>query len=202
MAFQPVIKCAEVVAHFTYDGHPVVNVMHFQSADEMTEAELQTLAESVGDWVISDYLPTCGARTLYEKTTSRSLTTATAYQGIHTTGAGTAGSHAFSEPLNVTKAFTLASSLTGRNARGRLFHAGLPNDALTDPNHVAQSWVDDVVDALEALKVIVEALGLIWVVVSRFVAGVKRTEGVMYPITSFRTSNLTTDSQRGRLPTS
>jgi hypothetical protein len=200
MAFQTVTNAVEVAVNFTYDGHPLVNVMHFQYGSYPDVATVQTLAEAVGDWAVDSYLPTCGPRTLYVSTQARGLTFNTDVIGIHTTGAGTAGSHAFSEPLNVTKAFSFKSGLTGRNARGRMFHAGLPNDALTDPNHVTQDWVDDVIDALELLKLAVEALSWVWVIVSRYLDGVKRTSGVTYEIATVAVTNLTTDSARGRLP--
>jgi hypothetical protein len=200
MTFQPVPDTVEATIEFDYDGQSIFNVLHFKEISGYDVAAVQTLAETVGDWVVNTYLPTCGARTKYVSTKTKGLNSAVDVQGIHTSGAGTAGSHSFSEPLNVTKAITFSSGMTGRNARGRMFHAGLPNDALTDPNHVTQDWVDDVIDALELLKLAVEALSWVWVIVSRYVDSAKRTTAVTYPVTSFSTSNLTTDSARGRLP--
>jgi len=200
VAFQPVPNAASASIGIRTNGVLEYNVLNFQYATEPTVGQVQTLAEIVGDWVVSDYMPTCGSDSEYVETRTRGLSHAVDVQGIHTTGAGTAGSHPFSEPNNVTKAFSLKSGLTGRNARGRMFHAGLPNDALTDPNHVTQDWVDDVLDALEALKILIEAAAWIWVIVSRNLDGVKRTTAVTYPIEAFTVVNLTTDSMRSRLP--
>lgn len=200
MAFQPVPNCAEAVIHVTINGTPAANILHFQYATEPDAGQMQALAETVGDWVVNDYLDTCGAGTVYVATQTKGLSHAVDVTGIHTTGAGTSGSAGFAEPSNVTKAFAFQSGLSGRNSRGRLFHVGLPNGALTDPNHVAQSWVDDVIDVINLLRVAVEAIDWAWVIVSRYLDNVKRTTAVTYPVDTVNVANLTTDSARGRLP--
>jgi len=70
---------------------------------------------------------------------------------------------------------------------------------LSDSAHIKATTIDDIVGILENLKAIVEALGWIWVIVSRYHNGVKRTEGLTLPVTSFSASDLTLDSQRRRL---
>jgi hypothetical protein len=202
MAFQSVPLVAEVVIKFKVAQQDENNILHFKFATEPTAGELQTLAETVGDWAHDEYLPLTGADCQYVETTTRSLTASTSYQGIHTTGSGDSGHASACLPTNVSKAFTIRTALIGRNARGRMFFAGLPTDALSGRDYVTQDFVDDVIDALELLKLAVEALSWVWVIVSRYAAGVKRPTGVTYEVTSFGTSNLTTDSMRNRLPTS
>jgi hypothetical protein len=100
----------------------------------------------------------------------------------------------------VSKAFTLSTGLTGRNARGRIFFAGVPIVGLDNATHVTQDFLDDVIEALQALKTIIEALGWIWVIVSRYRDGEKLAVANTYAVTQFTVSNLTTDSAYGRLP--
>jgi hypothetical protein len=200
MAFQPVPLVAEAVITFKVSGFDTKNVFHFKYATEPTAGQLQTLAETVGDWAHDELLPLAGADCQYVETTTRSLSASTSYQGIHTTGAGDSGHASACLPNNVTKAFTIRSAQIGRNARGRFFFAGIATDVLVARDYVAQGWVDDVVDVLEILKIAVEALAWAWVIVSRYTGGVKRTNGITFDVTSFGVSNLTTDSMRSRLP--
>ena len=200
MTFQPAPNTVQAAIRFLQNDVAIENTLDFEFPGSYTGADLDDLAAAIDNWTVTYYMPTCGPETVYQLTYVRGLTSAVDYQAANSTGAGTAGTRPFSEPNNVTKAFTLRSGMTGRNARGRLFHAGVPNDALTDTNHLSQDWIDDVIDALQLLKTAVEALTWAWVIVSRYVDGVKRVTAVNYNVTDIDVTNLTTDSARGRLP--
>lgn len=202
MAFQSAPNTAQAAIRFLEDGVPIENTLDFEFSGAYTGADLTALCDAVDAWVVTSYLPTCGERTVYQGTFVKGLTNAVDYTASNTSSAGTAGGAGYSEPNNVTKAFAFQSGMSGRNSRGRMFHAGLPNGALSDPNHITQGWVDDVVDALELLKLAIEALDWVWVIVSRYLDGAKRAVAVNYNVTTFLVTNLTTDSARGRLPKS
>lgn len=202
MAFQSAPNTAQAMIKFLQNDVPVANCLEFEFSGAYSGADLTALCDVVDAWVVTSYLPTCGPETVYQGTFVKGLTNAVDYTASNTSNAGAAGGQPFSEPNNVTKAFAFQSGMSGRNSRGRMFHAGLPNNALTDTNHVTQSWVDDVVDALELLKLAIEALDWVWVIVSRYLDGAKRAVAVNYNVTTFNVANLTTDSARGRLPKS
>jgi len=199
MAFQPAPNTVEVNPRFLGDGIPMENALTFYRAGGYDLTSITALANAVQAWVVSDYLPLVNNLVTSNGTYVKGLGSAADVQYTAVTGIGTAGAVTSAMANNVTKAITLRSGLTGRSSRGRLFAIGLSATQLNGVATIEQTYVDDLVDALEALKVIVEALGWVWVIVSRYTNGAKRATAVNTPVNSFGVSDLTTDSMRGRL---
>lgn len=199
MAFQSAPNTVEVNPRFVGDGVPMENAMTFSRAGGYDLADITALADAVQAWVISDYLPLVNNLVTSTGTYVKGLEFAEDVQYTALTGAGTAGAVGSAMANNVTKAITLRSGLTGRSSRGRLFAVGLSATQLNGVASIEQSYVDDIIAALEALKVIIEALGWIWVIVSRYHNNAKRAVAVNFNVNAFGTSDLTTDSMRGRL---
>ena len=199
MTFQAVPNTVEAHIRCDMDGIPMENVFYFKRASAYNQGQLDALADAIDAWVDSDFMPLKSNLTTYVQTYVKGLSAAIDLQSTNTDNAGAVGVKPYAQANNVSKAITLRSGFTGRSARGRSFQFGMVGSDLSDTNTVTQAFVDDVIDALEALKVIIEALGWIWVIVSRYHNGVLRAEGLTTAVASFGVSNLTVDSQRNRL---
>jgi hypothetical protein len=200
MAFQPAPDTVQAEVRFDFEGRQFENTLNFYKAGGYTQSDIEELAGEVGDAFVTGILPLLSTAVTYRETHVRGLSSSTDLEATDTDNAGLTGTQTSPMVINAAKAFTLDGGLTGRNARGRIFIGGLSGVNMSDNNHVTQAWVDDIIDALLALKDVIEALGWLWVTVSRVVAGVRRTTAVNYPVTLVKVSNLTTDSMRGRLP--
>jgi len=199
MPFQSAPNTVEINPRFVGDGVPMENAITFFRSGGYDLSDLTTLVDAVQAWVISDYLPLMNNLVTSTGTYGKGLEFEEDVQYTGVTGAGTAGGVANAQANNVTKAITLRSGLTGRSSRGRFFVIGLSSNQLNGVATIEQSYIDDIIEALEALKVIIEALGWVWVIVSRYKNNVKRTTAVNFAVNTFGTSDLTTDSMRGRL---
>src|SRR6185295_4909051 len=200
MAFQPVPNTAEIVLRFTAFGQEVVNVLHAHKSSPYTSTDIATLAAAVDSWVNDSLIDHIPSTTAYVGVTVTGLAQQNDFQAVSAIFAQTGQASTQGVANNITKAFSLRSGVTGRSARGRFFFptiAGQFTDA--NANHVLQGFVDDVIDILSALITVIEAIGWILSVVSRYNNGVKRTQGINFDIVSIDVTDLTTDSARGRM---
>jgi len=202
MPFQPIPNTVSAAVRYLQGGVAVENVWYFQKPTGYNQADLDDLALAIDDWTNDSWKGLVAVDTVFKEVYVRGQENSADLQTTSAVNAGWLGAGGSGWNNNTSKAIRLDSGLTGRNARGRFFVAGLPVPGSDGLNRVKQTWVDDVIEALEALKTIVEALGFIWVIVSKFVDGVKRTTAVTFDLQGFSVSNLTTDSMRGRLPKS
>jgi len=203
MAFQPVPNSVSAEVVFSQDAVVLENVFHFTRTSTPSSGQIQTLAEIIDQWVDDEWKPLIATGVDYVRTVVTGLSSINDYQASVSTnaGAGTGGSVVL--PANVSKAITLRSGLTGRNARGRLYLVGLSTSAVDlGTQTVGSTFIDDVIDALEALKALIEAAGWVWSIVSRYLNKVERATAVTFPVTQFAVHDFTTDSMRGRLPKS
>lgn len=199
MAFQSVPDTVEVNPRFIGDGVPMENALTFRRAGGYNLTQLTALVDAVQAWVESDYLPLMNNLVTSTETYGKGLEFEADIQYTKLATPASVGAVGSAMANNVTKAITLRSGLTGRSSRGRIYMIGLSATQLNGVATIEQSYVDDVIDALEALKVIIEALGWLWVIVSRYKDGVKRATATTVEVAQFGVSDLTTDSQRGRL---
>lgn len=202
MPFQQVPNTVSIEIRYAINGLPIENIYYAEKTGGYTQSNLDALAEAVEDWFVADVLPHLASNVTYREVAVRGLNDATDLQSVANAAANTAGAAGAAYPGNVAKAFKLSSGLTGRNARGRIFLGGLPTGAAAAVGYLQQTFVDDILDALEALKVIFTGLGWLWVVVSRYKDGVKRATAETFLVADVSVTNLTTDSMRGRLPKS
>lgn len=199
MAFQAVPETASAEIRYDLGGKQIENVLHFKYDGGYSLANLQALADLIDTWVDTDWLPINGNSVAYRETFVRGLTSATDLFAVGDDNTGSIGGYATSNPNNVSKAIKLGTGQTGRNARGRLFVPVVPQGVTVGDNTITQGWADDLIEAIEALIALAEAIGWVLVIVSRYVDGVKRTEGETFKVLTVGVSNLTTDSMRGRM---
>jgi len=199
MAFIPVLNTVEAHLRFTQGGAPAENVVHLERTGGYTQSDLDTLSLALADFAADDMLPVMHNQTVFVEVYVKGMASQADLQSTDTTHAGESGAVSLPQAANVSKAFTLRSGLTGRSQRGRMFWIGMSSNFLTNPNTVTQGFVDDVIGILEALKALVEALGWVWVIVSKYTNGAPRTTGQKTPIAGFGVSGLDADSMRSRL---
>lgn len=202
MAFQSVPGTAEAVVRIQLNGVISTNTFYFEQGGGYTQSDIDNLASLVDAWVDNEYLPLISADAAYLSTNVRGLENIVDLAAVDSTGAGVGGVAQKPLPANVTIAIKRETGLTGRSARGRVYIIGMPITWLpTNENLVDPTLLTGMVAALNALRVDVAASSS-WeeVVVSRYSNGVKRTTGVVFPVTTYINTDNTVDSQRGRLP--
>jgi len=199
MAFQPVPNTVSAEIRYDLWGKQIENVLHFRYTGAYTGANLDALSAAIDAWVVASWLPLFSTTLVYRETFVRGLTSATDVFSVNATGAGENGALNAGNANNMSKALKFGTGNTGRNARGRLFVPVIPQEKLVTDNYVPQEWVDDLITAIDTLIAAADAIGWTMVVVSRFLDGIKRAIGVVYPITNVSVTNLTTDSMRGRM---
>jgi hypothetical protein len=118
---------------------------------------------------------------------------------VSTAAAGLGAQASTPLPNNAAFVITKRSLQTGKSARGRFYWGGIPQNALGSVVTITQGFADGLVEMLEALLALLQAINWVLVIVSRYSNGVKRTEGLTFQIASFEARNTLLDSQRGRL---
>jgi len=201
MAFQSAPECAEAVIQCVFGGVQIANVLNFRKLftpyDQTAIDALATLMDAVVD---SDYKGILSSDVNYSGVLVRGLENELDLTAFNNDNAGPCTLTADSLPANVTLCATLRTGLTGRSARGRFYMMPSTNDQMTTPNTFSSGVGTGLTSFLDA--VIAAALVEDWqlVVLSRFSGGVKRSVAINNRVLSVEVRNLTSDSQRGRLP--
>jgi len=200
MAFQSAPNCAEAVINVACGGVNLANVLNFRKLDGYDQTDIDNLAEAVDAAVGADYLDILASACSYSGTLVRGLQDELDLSTFDNTSAGAGALTDGPLPNNVTLCATLRTGLTGRSARGRFYMLPSVVTQLASPNTFSSGVGSNLANFLDNL--IVAALVFDWqlVVLSRFNAGVKRGTAIANRVTSIEVRNLTTDSQRGRLP--
>ena len=205
MAFQAVENTVEINVIFTLNGELVQNVFYAKFGGVYALANLQSLADAVGTHIGSNWLPLQAAEVDFLRTEVRGLTVENDLFATSTDGAGPGEDIVEAYPNNVTFSVKKTSGFTGRSARGRLYWIGIPQDKTSAPdeNHLTDAYRDDVVDAIDDVRVVINAT-FNWdaVLVSRFTGGAKRTDGVTFPWQGTVAVDKRIDTMRNRLPSS
>jgi hypothetical protein len=203
MPFQPITNGVKIQIRGKLAGEDVENVIYAQKVGgAYTITDLSTVAEAVSDWWAAQMKGKLPSTYVLTDVLVTGQAFANDLQVIQNEHAGETGSNGGAAGNNISKAFSLRSGFTGRSARGRMFFPGIHTGYMSDANHVSQGFVDDVIDILELLKLVIEAAGFIWIIVSRYTGGVPRTTAAVFPVINMQVANLTVDSMRGRMPKS
>jgi len=199
MAFQSVPETAQCELIFHQSGVPMVTSFYVRKSGGYNLSDLEDLAEALDFSLAGNIADIINDLSVYDGISVRGLENEFDFVAAHSPVTPVGGGVINAQSASVAKAIKLGTGLTGRSARGRMFFGCFGVNQLSDSAHIKATTIDDIVGILENLKAIVEALGWIWVIVSRYHNGVKRTEGLTLPVTSFSASDLTLDSQRRRL---
>lgn len=200
MAFQPVDHCMKAELLYDWAGQKIATVLHYAVDSPPTALMMAELADELITWwqgTVKAGQPTTLA---LEAVRITDLTTVNSPQLTDATGLPAAGTGASpSLPNNVALCITKRTLLRGRSFRGRIYHPGLTEGAVTG-NVVAGATVTGIIAWYELLRnfTLTESSADL-AVVSYFEAGNPRPEGLVTLVTGF-SSDGTVDSQRRRLP--
>ena len=200
MAFVPIPLGAIVTVNAVMGLQRIQNTFTYTHLAGWGQDELDDLTAAVGDtWAANMFGK---VSTDYELSsvvgTDQRLPVGFVSEYLDANGEGTDTGAAL--PNNCTFAVARVTGLRGRSARGRVFIAGLTENALLSQNTVTATWADSVVAALEAVRT--AATGVSWteVIASRMTNGVANNPAVTRPVTEYLYTDNVLDSMRRRLP--
>lgn len=197
MAFIPVPDCVEVVIRGTWGGQIVSITLGFCKGTEVTETDMDDLADALFDWVTDDLSDLQATTFTWNNINVTNLSSATALSKDYPmTVAG--GAIAPTVTNNVTPVITFSTDQRGRSYRGRNYLPGAPSGAMASSVAVTGAFVTSALTAYANLATIIATTVFTHVVISRYTNGAPRTEGIGTPITAY-SMDTPTDSQRRRL---
>jgi len=201
MAFQSVAGVAEVVVRGLVNGQTITNTFYGNYGGTYGQAAITALAAAMDSWVDVELLPLLSSSYSYVECVSKGLENINDYTDSVATSAGPGAVGVDPFPNNVALAISRRSGLTGRSARGRVYIGGLPESILSGgEDYFVTASVNAFVDALNEVRTYMDAADWQEVIVSRWLAGVKRTEGVFFSVTDYVAVDTRVDSRRDRLP--
>ena len=199
MTFIPTANACRVDMQFSLGGQQIHNILWFTRAATWTEQNRLDLLDALATWW------TTSAKQYFSSQISLTQLTAVNQEAqnapsstviINPAVPGTVVGD--SEPTNVAVCATLRTNLRGRSYRGRMYLAGAPQTSQTSSVLMGTTLLANLITALGALKTAIEAVGAVWVIVSKFVNKAQRTSGVATPVTAISIDQYW-DSQRRRL---
>lgn len=200
MPFVPFNNTIKAELIFTWQGQRVENVHYFLVDETPNEATAISLAEGLKDWwqVYGKFYSTTEVSLVLIRSTIMETENSPGIE--YAVGLPIAGTEAgASLPNNVTIAVKWTTGYRGRSYRGRTYHIGLPESAVTG-NTLAANWVTNMLVAYgELMSIPVDVGPAIKAIASSYHNNVLRTVGVVTPVIGVQVDN-TVDSQRRRLP--
>jgi len=190
---------AEAKMRFTYDGQKCENVYHVFYEGGWTESNMLTLGEAMKEWWVDTLQIVMPTTLQLDEITIEDLSPGSDAGVVYNAGLPIAGSNVNPQlPNHVTVALKKNTGMTGRHRRGRLYHLGIKEPDVTG-NTVGASFVNGLLTAYNGLIAVIQALDMVWVLVSFFYQKSPRETALITPISSI-SCETTVDSQRRRLP--
>lgn len=199
MTFIPTAGAVRVDIQYALAGQQVHNVIWCSRASDWTAEQREDLAEAIKDWwdvTMKAYFASAIALNTITVVNQESANAPSSVLVVSPPIAGTPT--AGSLPNNASMCVTLRTALRGRNYRGRMYLAGNTNTQIDSSITFVLSTVTNILNGLIALKTAIEALGAVWVVVSKYLNHSPRAAGLKTPITALAADTYI-DSQRRRL---
>lgn len=202
MAFQSAPNSASAFVQCSQGGETIGMAMNFFKGTGYDIDDIENLAAAVDEWMGTEYLPLAQPNLSYIQTNVRGLTNEVDLFAVANTYAGVGAASGGASPNNATFCIKKTTGFTGRAARGRVYIVGMPDSALSggSGNLMLSTKADEFVDAFTALVDYTLPVGWTDIVLSRQLGGAPRLLGVPYVIEAYSYTDLTTDSQRRRLP--
>lgn len=201
MPFQPVPDGVKIEIRFSQLGSLTENVLHANVSSFTGEGMLAAIADVVDDIVKTEWLPRMHSTITFIETVVTDLSVEGGDSYVLSAGSGNAGGvGGFRLPNEVSVAVRLKAATGGRHGSGRIFWQGLGDSQVTATNFITSATQDGLLDAVQTLIDALEAINVIVSVLSRIAAGVARLEGILYGPVTPSLYDLTLDSQRRRKP--
>lgn len=200
MAFQAVPETAEVTLIYTQNLEVITNTFHAKKAGGYNQTDIDALANKADNFAASGLLPEMTLDCIYDRAEVRGLEAENDLFDADGTNSGPGLKVTAGLPNNVTLSLKKMSGFTGRAARGRWYCVGIPEDMLASNENVYDPVrVDGFVAGVEAIRVGISVGGWLAVIVSRYLGGVQRGQGVTFPWIQTVAVNNNVDTQRRRL---
>jgi hypothetical protein len=199
MAFIPTAGAVRVDIQFVQTGQQIHNIIWARREAAWTQTEREGLADAIETWW------TTTARSHFTNNIALSQITVVNQDAFNSpstvhvvspTVAGTVAQN--SVPTNAALCATLRTDLRGRSFRGRMYLAGWSQTEMNNAITATTTLIANLIADLVALKGVIDALGAIWVIVSKWSNKVPRAAGLCTPITAVSMDQYI-DSQRRRL---
>lgn len=201
MPFQPVPNGVKIEIRFSQNGALTENVLHADVSGSTSEAPLVDIASVVDGIVKSDWLPQMHGSITFLETVVTDLSTEGGDQFVLSAGSGHSGGvGGFRLPNEVSIAVRLKAETGGRHGSGRIYWQGVADGQVTGTNFITSSFQTGLLDAIQTLIDALEAINVIVSILSRIAAGVERLEGILYGPVTPSLYDTTLDSQRRRKP--
>jgi hypothetical protein len=199
MAFIPVENTVQVELRFILHGQKCENTLYFHNQDGVSIAAMDQLADDINAWLVPTYMGMLPSSTSLAEVYITDLTTDTSPTVSNTDEAGALGSYTTSPALpgNATVTVSFRTNGRGRGSRGRNYIVGLGEDSVVG-NTINPALKTAVENAYLALLPEIST-GWQWCVVSRFLDGAPRAEGLVQMVTNVIVVDPYVDSQRRRL---
>lgn len=198
MAFVPTPGAVRTDIQFTQAGQQIHNVLWFSRDSTWTQAEREALNTAISGWwninksYFSSSIGLAQITTVNQESQNAPSSQLIVSPVVYGTTSGG------SLPANVACCATLRTALRGRSYRGRVYLTGMPKGNQYDEVSFTTTFLANVVTILQALKTAIEALGAVWVIVSKVQNKIHLANGVKTPITAISVDQYI-DSQRRRL---
>lgn len=201
MAFQAVPDTVEAAVLYNLNGQTLQNTFHFERAIGYDQADIDLLATDILTWAASTWMANLSQDVTLMAVEVTGLSVLNDIQAVELDGVTVGGQSSQALPNNVSFAVKRYSSFTGRSARGRIYVAGLPLNALTtNENVLGATPITNIVTDLNAIITAPSDPAWQHVIVSRYSGGAQRPFGVVFLVIGYQATDNTVDSQRARLP--
>jgi len=201
MAFVPASNVLQVEIRGEYFGQEIENTLYFQCSSAINGTNVAAIFDFIEDEFLPDWLTGMASTVAIDELYGTDLTSAssptytrTFSPALNGTESGAAG-----QPGSIATCISFRTQNRGRSARGRNYVAGVTENNVSG-NNLDLGWINGLVAAYELL------LGggsfpvaWQWVVLSRFLLGAPRIAGLVQEIVDVLSTDVTADSQRGRL---
>jgi hypothetical protein len=198
--FIPAVNTAKVAIEGLWSNQKVVTTLWFTMASEPDQADLEALADDIGENWVNAMLLTWADTYSVQRITATRQNSANDIQGVvdYTDAPVVGTGEGDSLPLNCAWSFSFRTLLRGRSFRGRNFLPGFLNSILDSPGIGNAVTLAGVVAAYALHLITDPPAGWVWVVASHFADHEPRATAVLTPIVEVIVDTWL-DSQRRRL---
>lgn len=199
---QPCPGIAQVTLHFAFDNQNIQNNLYFENTALWGVGDMAAIAAAVDPQVVAHVMPNFCADMKYLGCVATDLTSLTTERHSTVGSISQIGTEAGeSAPANTCLAISFLTGSRGKGQQGRVFMGPLPQAAVNG-DVVSTVWAGLMTSALDEIVTAAKAVkpGTQNVVLSRYLGGVKRPDGIGKLVTAIAPLNFYADSQRDRLP--
>ncbi len=199
MAFIPVPNTVRISLVFSHEGQTIVNTVHASKSGGPSAGDLAALASSMQGWWVTYLAPYSSQNFCLQQVNVVDLSAADApsyWLAVSPAECGTVAEEGWT--ANVAAVISFRSDFRGRNARGRMFVAGLKRSYLDSAVEMTGACQTNLLIAAVNIAGALATSGFVQTIASRYFENAPRLAGVTYEVVS-AVVDAFLDSQRRRL---